>query len=180
MAVLSSSALLRALSIFHLTLAYYLLTTPSILAEQNLVIILGAAMDIPLPSETLSTPSSATGFAALLLIVIAFFDITAPGVEDEVGGAYWSSQAPMRVALFFVVTGGVYLGKFGLEEGKKKARLGGGSIATSIMKESLCNSFVFSWAFMEMLLWFWVSQSWAHSSCRAILVADHVGRYIPQ
>ena len=157
MAVVSSTTILRALSIFHITLAYYLLTSPSILAEQNLVIILGAAMDIPLPTESLSTPSSSTGFAALLLIVLAVHDLTAPSMDDEIGSAYWSSQTPLRVAFYFIVTGGAYFGKFGLEESKRAARLTGAGSQASIMKEVLCNSFVFSWAFLEMLIWFWVS-----------------------
>lgn len=52
MAIISSTLLLRTLSIFHLTTAYYLLTTPPKIADQNLVFILGAAMSIvyPLPS----------------------------------------------------------------------------------------------------------------------------------
>lgn len=123
--------------------------------EQNLVIILGAAMDIPLPSSTLSVPTSATALAALFLLMLAVVDMTSPSTLDEIGSAYWSGQAPVRVAFFFAVTGAIYLGGFGLEEAKKD-----GFARTSALnsaREALCNSFVFSWAFLEMLTWFWVS-----------------------
>ena len=123
MAILSTSTLFRAVSIFHLTLAYYLLTSPDTLKQQNLVIILGAAMDMPLPSESLSYPSSATALAAIFLIFVAVNDLTAPGMQDEIGSAYWSTQVPIRVAFFFALTGGLYVGKFGLEEPKHKVNV---------------------------------------------------------
>lgn len=56
MAIISATTLLRTISIFHITVAYYLLFSPSTIADQNLVYILGAAMDIvrspshPIPS----------------------------------------------------------------------------------------------------------------------------------
>lgn len=46
MGVVSGSNLIRFLSVFHITLAYYLLTSPSTIVDQGLVFILGAAMDI--------------------------------------------------------------------------------------------------------------------------------------
>ena len=46
MAILSATTILRSLSLLHLTTAYYLLTAPSKIADQNLVFILGAAMDL--------------------------------------------------------------------------------------------------------------------------------------
>ena len=158
MALFSCSNLLRILSIFHLTLAYYLFTAPILLTEQNLVLILGAAMDFPRPSEALSVPNSATGLAALFLITISVMDLTAPSVENEIGSAYWSTQAPLRVALYFAITAGVYFGKFGLEQTKSTARLTGNASFMTI-REVVCNSFVFTWAFLEMMLWFWVGSA---------------------
>ena len=119
-------------------------------------------MDIPLPSESLYTPTSATGFAALLLVILALNDFFSPSAEDEIGSLYWSAQAPLRAAFYFLATGGIYLWKFGLEESKKKERIAGSAGSVLAMRESVCNSFVFSFAFMEMLLWFWVRRlcSW--------------------
>ena len=46
MAIISATTLLRTLSVSHITVAYYLLTSPLTITDQNLVYILGAAMDI--------------------------------------------------------------------------------------------------------------------------------------
>lgn len=46
MAVISAFAIIRSLAILHLTMAYYLLTNPRILADQNLVWLLGSSMDM--------------------------------------------------------------------------------------------------------------------------------------
>ena len=156
MALIGSSIILRSSAICHLTLAYYLFTSPATLAEQNLVVILGAAMDIPLPSESLSTPNSATGFAALLLATFALNDLTSPAADDPVGRIYWGNQAPLRAAFYFFATGGIYFWKFGLEDSKKMEKLAGSAGGMLAMRQAVCNSFVFSFVFLEMLLWFWV------------------------
>ena len=157
MAILHSSNIIRTAAIFQLTLAYYLVTAPSVLAQQNIVIILGAAMDIPLPSPSLSVPSSATALAGAFLALHAVSDLTASSMPEEVGSLYWSSQAPVRLAFFFGLTGWAYLGKFGLEEGVK-GRIKGIGLGEMGMREVICNSLVFSWGFIEMLSWFWVSR----------------------
>ena len=46
MAILSSSSLIKGLSIFHITLAYFLLVSPETISNQNLVFLLGEAMHL--------------------------------------------------------------------------------------------------------------------------------------
>ena len=46
MAIVSASTIIRSVSVSQLVIAYYLLTSPSTISEQNLVFILGAAMDL--------------------------------------------------------------------------------------------------------------------------------------
>ena len=46
MAILSTFSLIRGLAVFHLTVAYFLLTSPPLLVEQSLVLILGEAMHL--------------------------------------------------------------------------------------------------------------------------------------
>lgn len=46
MAIISSFAIVRSLCLFHLTLAWYLLSAPRVVAEQNLVLLFGEAMRI--------------------------------------------------------------------------------------------------------------------------------------
>lgn len=46
MAIISSFAIIRGACLFHLTLAWYLLSAPRVIAEQNLVVLFGEAMRI--------------------------------------------------------------------------------------------------------------------------------------
>ena len=46
MALLSSLMIIRTLSVAHLTLAFFFLTAPRLIAEQNIVVILGASMHL--------------------------------------------------------------------------------------------------------------------------------------
>ena len=156
MAILSSATLIQAVSLFQLTLAYYLVKSPSTLTQQNLVIILGAAMDIPPPTGSLSIPSSATALAGTFLALLALSDLTASTMAEEAGSLFWITQAPLRLVFFFGITGWVYLGKFGLEDELKGSRRVMGNSKVSA-REVLCNSFVFTWGFLQMLSWFWVS-----------------------
>ena len=150
MALISPTLLLRTLSIFHLTSAYYLLVTPLKLADQNLVFILGASMSLPEAPPSLSIKSPALALAAMFLALLAIGDLTATNLDEEVGSYYWSSQAPVRLIFFFGVTGYSYLGK--PEEGKV-LDVGEGTALSGLV----CNSLVFTWGFVEMLAWFWVS-----------------------
>lgn len=159
MAIISATTLLRAISIFHLTAAYYLLTSPNIIADQNLVFILGASMDIPTTPSTFSKRSPALALASLAFALLGFSDLTATNLHEEVGSFYWSSQAPVRLAFFLCITGYSYLFKPAggelSDHGAARPAIGkAGGIGALV-----CNSLVFTWAFMEMLVWFWVSIS---------------------
>lgn len=90
-------------------------------------------------------------------------------MPQEIASYYWSSQAPMRLLFFFAVTfysymfkpGGVVLAgrAFGKATGK-------GTVGWDDLK----NSLVFTWGFVEMLVWFWVSEAYAFYA----LVFGHV------
>ena len=73
----------------------------------------------------------------------------------EIYSYYWSSQAPVRLLFFFAVTGGAFGFASRGENGGVES--GGGNMAKEAWKEGLCNSVVFTWGFVEMLVWFWVS-----------------------
>lgn len=55
MALVSAANILRSISLFHLTLAYFLLVSPSMIADQNLVFILGEAMRLVRISDIAKT-----------------------------------------------------------------------------------------------------------------------------
>jgi hypothetical protein len=95
----------------------------------------------------------------LLSAVITLFsisDLTAASMPLEVASYYWSSQAPVRLLFFFAATfysyvfkpGGVALA--GREFGKGVGKASAGW-------DDLKNRLVFTWGFVEMLVWFWVS-----------------------
>ena len=46
MAVLSALTLIRVFSLFHITLAFYMLTDPPVVTDQNIVILLGESMHL--------------------------------------------------------------------------------------------------------------------------------------
>lgn len=46
MGIISTFTLIRLISVFHLTCAWFFLTAPSKLSEQGIVVLMGQAMDI--------------------------------------------------------------------------------------------------------------------------------------
>lgn len=58
MTLISATNLLRSISLFHLTIAYFFLVSPSIISNQNLVFILGAAMGLVSRAESFDLFSS--------------------------------------------------------------------------------------------------------------------------
>ena len=46
MAIVSAFTLIRSIALFHITLAYFFLTNPQIVVDQNIVLLLGGAMKL--------------------------------------------------------------------------------------------------------------------------------------
>jgi hypothetical protein len=57
MAVLSALMLIRVFSLFHITLAFYILTDPHLIADQNIVILLGESMHLVGEGDFLEIPN---------------------------------------------------------------------------------------------------------------------------
>ncbi|MCJ1276264.1 hypothetical protein MMC21_004069 [Puttea exsequens] len=154
MALISAALLLRTIAVFHFTAAYYLLTSPLVVTEQNLVWILGAAMEIPEPPSSLTTPSPALALAALFLALLGLTDLSATNLDAEVANWYWSSQAPVRLLFFFAVTAYSYLYK---PDGpmRPKSRVVG-RVGKAGLGDNVCNGVVFAWGFLSVMMWFWI------------------------
>ncbi|KAL8730428.1 MAG: hypothetical protein Q9166_004066 [cf. Caloplaca sp. 2 TL-2023] len=170
MAIITSSTIIRALSLFHLSLSYFLITSPSTIVNQNLVFILGASMQLSafqilkflypfrlLPSlltnsqpttSSFSIASPSTALSALILALLGISDLTACSLPEEVSSYYWGSQAPIRCTFFFALTGYAYAFK-------PKGPIRGASQQSSPW-DSLNTSVVFTWSFLEMISWFWI------------------------
>lgn len=95
-------------------------------------------------------PSEASAFLALILAFLGISDLTAASMEEGIAIQYWLANVPVRLTFLFVVTGYVYLFK-------ENGVFGSGSAAKASIGEPLQNSMVFSWGFMEIAVWFWVS-----------------------
>ncbi|KAI9676219.1 MAG: hypothetical protein M1829_003048 [Trizodia sp. TS-e1964] len=149
MAIFSGQTLIRTLSLFHLTLAYFFLYSPQTLADQNLVFILGEAMGLP-HAQSFEQPSAASALAAVFLAFLGLSDLVAISLPQEMSSIHWGNQAPVRLLFFFILAGYTYLFRPGtsLESA--------GSKGGQVLGESLGNSVVFTWAFVEMVTWFWI------------------------
>jgi hypothetical protein len=119
--------------------------------------------------SSFSVPSAPLAFCSLVLALFGLSDFVSAtslaGADAYEGGlstAYWSSQALVRLLFFFGISGYVYIGRpehgthlgdIGMEaEDLAGGLMGAEKTGTDLIK----NSVVFTWAFLEMLLWFWV------------------------
>ncbi|EGP85681.1 unnamed protein product [Zymoseptoria tritici ST99CH_1A5] len=151
MGILSAFTLIRTVSLFHITAAYFLLTAPKILSDQNVVYMLGEAMRIS-HATTLDKPSEASAFAGILLALLGISDLAAASMNELIALEYWLYNVQTRLMFFFGLTGYVYLFK---EDGM----LGSGDATKLGIGEPLQNSLVFAFGFFEIGLWFWIFTS---------------------
>ncbi|OAL53252.1 hypothetical protein IQ07DRAFT_585196 [Pyrenochaeta sp. DS3sAY3a] len=149
MAIISASAMIRGLSLFHVTLAALLLRNPAILSNQSIVLLLGESMQLPTPRD-FNKPTAATAFVAVLFAFLGLSDLTALSLSDDFYTQFWGTQAPVRCMFLFCVTGYTYLFK---EGGMFAPR--GGNFRTN-PATGLNNSVIFTWGFLELVAWFWV------------------------
>jgi hypothetical protein len=70
-------------------------------------------------------------------------------MTENVALEYWGSQIPIRLIYFFLITGYTYLFK------NDGTDLLGKSYKPSA-GDHLKNGLVFSWGFVEILIWFWI------------------------
>ncbi|KAF1996037.1 hypothetical protein P154DRAFT_556496, partial [Amniculicola lignicola CBS 123094] len=149
MAIVSAYTIIRGLALFHLTLGVLFLRNPKMIADQNIVFVLGEAMKLPTPRD-FNKPSAASAFIALLFAFLGISDLTALSLSDEVAEQYWGTQTPVRISFLFGVTGYAYL----FREGGMFAN--SGRHYKPSVGDGLKNSIVFTWGFIELAAWFWV------------------------
>jgi hypothetical protein len=90
--------------------------------------------------------SEASAFIAVLLTFFGLADLTAASLDALPALEYWLANVPVRLTVLFGVT--AYSWLFA-EGGYLGPTLGAG--------RHLCNSWVFTFAFMELMMWYWVS-----------------------
>ncbi|KAF2725575.1 hypothetical protein K431DRAFT_317556 [Polychaeton citri CBS 116435] len=151
MQLISSFTIIRAISIAHLTAAYFFLTAPKRVADQNVIFMLGESMRMQHVSS-MEKPNESSAFIAVILAFIAFADLAAASLNELAAFEYWLANVPVRLFFLFVVTGYSYLFKEG-------GMLATGAKGKPGIGEPLQNSLVFSWGFFELAMWFWVFTS---------------------
>ncbi|QIW99881.1 hypothetical protein AMS68_005399 [Peltaster fructicola] len=98
MALISAFTLIRAISLFHITAAYFFLASPATITDQNVVFIIGASMRLPQPTA-LSKAGDSNAFIAVLLAFFGVADLVAASLSDLVALEYWLSNVPVYNSL---------------------------------------------------------------------------------
>ena len=92
MALISSKTIITSVSLFHLTLAFFFITSPRTVDDQALVWVMGESMGMPY-ARGFDVQSPQLGFAAAVLAFMAFSDLVSLGMPEEVCLIYhWGSQ----------------------------------------------------------------------------------------
>lgn len=149
MALISATTIITSLSLFHITLAFFFLTSPITIADQTLVFIIGEAMKLPY-KRSFDNQSPPLAFLAAVLLLLGISDLVSISKVDEITQLHWGAQAPIRLFIFFVLT--FYAFMFS----KSSPLYATTSYVPSTWGEGLKNRIFFTWAFVEMIAWFWV------------------------
>lgn len=113
--------------------------------------------------------SAPLAFLAAILILFGISDLVAVSMPEEIARHHWGAQgtlhhiysltvtslisislAPVRLALFFLLT--IYTIVFSSTSPLYNSRI----YIPSVWGEGLKNRLVFTWAFLELVTWFWI------------------------
>ncbi|OLN87399.1 hypothetical protein CCHL11_09576 [Colletotrichum chlorophyti] len=167
MALISGKTLITSLSLFHVTLAFFFLTNPATIADQALVYVLGEAMGMP-HARSFENKSPALAFLAVVLGMLGFSDLVTLSMPEEVWLVHhWGTQAPLRLFMSMCLL--LYTFLFGPSSPLYGGSRRGGHFAHPSAHASnprytpstwggdgLKNRVVLTFAFIEMVSWFWV------------------------
>ncbi|PSR84112.1 increased loss of mitochondrial DNA protein 1 [Coniella lustricola] len=103
MALISAKTILISLSLFHITLGFFLITNPGTVADQALVFVLGEATGMPY-ERSFESRSPASAFLGIVLAIWGATDFVTLSMPDEISLVHhWGIQAPIRFILFFAL-----------------------------------------------------------------------------
>lgn len=92
MALISATTILTSLSLFHITLGFFFLTSPMTVADQALVWILGQSMGMPY-DRSFEAQSPALAFLGVVLAMIGLTDIITLSMPEEIALVHhWGAQ----------------------------------------------------------------------------------------
>jgi hypothetical protein len=92
MALISARTILTSVSLFHITLGFFFLTSPVTVADQALVYVMGEAMGMPY-SRSFEAKSAPLAFLAVVLATVGITDLVTLSLPEEVCLVHhWGSQ----------------------------------------------------------------------------------------
>lgn len=92
MPFISANTLITSVSLFHLTIAYFLMTNPRTVGDQVIVYVLGESMQMP-PVRDFDSPSPPLSFLAVFLAFFGLTDLVSLSMPEELGALYyWGTQ----------------------------------------------------------------------------------------
>lgn len=92
MALISATTILTSLSLFHVTLGFFFLTSPVTVADQALVWILGQSVGLPY-DRTFEAQSPALAFLAVVLVMLGLTDLVTLSMPEEIALVHhWGAQ----------------------------------------------------------------------------------------
>ncbi|KAF6844623.1 hypothetical protein CMUS01_00913 [Colletotrichum musicola] len=167
MPFISARTIITSLSLFHITLAFFFITDPATIADQALVYMLGESMGMP-HARSFENKSPALAFLGAVLGMMGFTDLVTLGMPEEVWvDHHWGTQAPAR--LFLSLCFVIYTFFFGPSSPLYGGLNRGGRFAhpsaharnphytpSTWGGDGLKNRVFLTFAFLEMLTWFWV------------------------
>ncbi|CEJ93744.1 hypothetical protein VHEMI09314 [[Torrubiella] hemipterigena] len=160
MAFITANTLITSISLFHITIAYFLITNPRTISDQVFVYILGESMTMP-PVRDFDTPSPSLSFLAVFLAFCGLSDLVSLSMPEELGALYyWGTQAPFRCFLSFLsVTFSYLFSPFSpLMTMSRTSRNPAYTFkhGASSGLDGLKNRVFFTFMFIEMITWFWI------------------------
>ncbi|KAK3320106.1 increased loss of mitochondrial DNA protein 1 [Cercophora scortea] len=170
MPLISAKTILTSLSLFHITLGFFFLTSPSSVADQALVYLLGSSMGLP-NVRSFEAQSPALAFLGVILGIMGISDLVTLSLPDEISlFHHWGAQAPLRLTLTFGLT--LYTFFFSASSPLYSEGGGGGAARAAHPSthtphnasytpsgwggDALKNSVFFTFMFVETFSWFWV------------------------
>ncbi|PHH92172.1 hypothetical protein CDD83_8558 [Cordyceps sp. RAO-2017] len=165
MPLIAAKTIITSVSLFHITIGFFFLTSPRTISDQVLVYVLGESMRMP-TVRGFDTQSPVLAFLAVVLAMFGLSDLFALSMPEELGSLYyWGVQAPLR-ALFsmLLVFYSYFLGSSSPVYGAAPPRGSGRTSGTGKSSyqpsawggEGLKNRVFFTFIFLEMISWFWI------------------------
>ncbi|KAK4462604.1 increased loss of mitochondrial DNA protein 1 [Cladorrhinum samala] len=166
MPLISTKTILTSLSLFHLTLAFFFLTSPQTIADQAVVYLLGESMGLP-HSRSFESQSPALAFLSVVLAFLGITDLVTLSLPDEVSLLHhWTMQAPLRTLISLCLSSYSFLFSpsspfFNSDPHSSGSFLSHPQTAPHYQPsgwggDALKNRVFFTFAFVETISWFWI------------------------